>query len=73
MMKPSANSSNDIDSARVEVGDYYRGERENTMFRWPFYESAFLGYTILGYIVCLVCERVSSAVRQKEMCDVYFV
>jgi hypothetical protein len=62
MMKRSENS-NDIDSARVEVSDYHRGERENTMFRWLFYEFAFLGYTILGYVVCIVCERVSSVVR----------
>lgn len=61
MMKRSENI-NDIDSARVEVGDYHRGgERENTMFRWLFYEFAFLGCTILGYVVCLVRKRVSDA------------
>jgi hypothetical protein len=62
MMKRSE-ISNEIDSARVEVSDYYRGERKNTMFRWLFYEFAYLGYTILGYVVCLVCKRVSSVVR----------
>jgi hypothetical protein len=47
----------DIGSTRVEVGNQDgapREERETMMLRWLRYRFTFLGYTILGYIVCIV-------------------